>query len=123
MLVLEKNVAKWMNEIRFGKDNNSTYNYKTLYTEGKAGRKWNDSDKRLFLQLLKTQKDYCSSEENMVTYGVIEKMIIKKELAMSSTNKIMRELTITVVMMITMKTIMQVWKKSYLQCKQFSVNK
>ena len=86
MLVLENNVPKWMNEVRFGKDNNSTYNYKTLYTEGKAGRKWNDTGKLRFLELLNHCKSYRVDDENRTTYGAIESMILKRERATANTN-------------------------------------
>ena len=86
MLVLENNVPKWMNEVRFGKDNNSTYNYKTLYTEGKAGRKWNDTGKLRFLDLLNHCKSYRVEGENKTTYGAIESMILKRERATANTN-------------------------------------
>ena len=75
MLILENNVAKWMNELRFGTNRNTNDPYKTLYTEGRGGRKWNKAGKRQFLDLWELCKEYRSSDTRKERYRAIEIMI------------------------------------------------
>lgn len=86
MLVIENNVAKWMNEVRFGKNNESTYQFKTLYTEGKSGRQWNKTGIRRFVNLVKVCKSYRVSEEKREIYKNMETMIMARERSTSTTD-------------------------------------
>ena len=85
MVVIENNVAKWMNELRFGKNKNATYQYKTLYTEGKTGRQWNRAGKKRFLYLWKICKEYRALEAKKEIYKAIQNMIMERERATSTT--------------------------------------
>ena len=85
MLVIENNVAKWMNELRFGKNRNETYQYKSLYTEGKTGRQWNQAGKKRFVYLLKICKEYRVLDEKKEIYKTIQNMILERERATSTT--------------------------------------
>ena len=75
MLVLENNVAKWMNELRFGKDRSTAEQYKTLYSEGKSGRKWTQLGLIRYIELVKFCKEYRASEARKERYKTIEIMI------------------------------------------------
>ena len=88
MVIVENNVAKWMNEIRFGKQNNRTFRFKTLYTEGDQGRKWTVAGTQRFLNLLKFCKAYRVNDEKKEIYQSIERMILSRERSTSDTTNI-----------------------------------
>ena len=75
MLVIENNTAKWMNELCFGKNRSSNEQYKTLYTEGKSGRKWTRAGMSRFLELIRLCREYRVSEARKERYKEIEIMI------------------------------------------------
>ena len=58
MLVIENNLTKWMDEIRFGQDQRANEKHKTLYTEGEQGCKWTKRGMLRFVELLKGCREY-----------------------------------------------------------------
>ena len=79
MVVIENNVAKWMNEIRFGKQKQHNYQFKTMYTDGAGGRQWTSEGITRFINLVKLCKQFRVSEQEKAKYQEIENMIIRRE--------------------------------------------
>ena len=80
MLVLENNVAKWMDELRHGETNGSEGRRKTLYTENHDGRKWNNGGIVRFIELWKHCNEYRGQNRSKVEqYRHIERMVSTRE--------------------------------------------
>ena len=80
MLVLENNVSKWMDELRNREVITGTSIRRTLYTQGKEGRRWSKDGIMRFIELWKHCNEYRSN--NLIKknrYLNIEEIIFNRE--------------------------------------------
>ena len=80
MLVIENNVAKWMDELRHGQRIGNEVRRGTLYTQGQQGRKWSKNGIVQFIELWKHCNEYRGRNSTKVEqYRHIERMVMTRE--------------------------------------------
>ena len=81
MLVLENNLPKWMDELRFEDQLTVKERRNTLYTEGKEGRKWTTKGIVRYVELHMICEQYRNGNYDKISkYRRIEEMIIRREI-------------------------------------------
>ena len=80
MLVLENNVAKWMDELCHGQTIGNEGRRRTLYTQGQEGRRWSKDGIMRFVELWKHCNEFRGGNRSKVEqYRHIERMVNTRE--------------------------------------------
>ena len=81
MLVIENNLPKWMDELRFENQLTVKERRNTLYTEGKEGRKWTTKGIVRYVELHMACEQYRSGDiDKRLNYRKIEDMVMRREI-------------------------------------------